>query len=262
MTATPDPLVVARDAPDSRAATVTFGRPPLNILDLDLLATLDARLAELALDGTLQLVFLRGAGEKAFSAGVSVQDHTPDKVERMLLSFHGAIAKLRDLGAMTVALVDGHCLGGGMELALACDLVLATERSRFGQPEIALGCYPPVAAALYPRRIGSGRTLELLLTGRTFDCGEAERLGFVDERLADAAALATRARELSGAIQRQSAAVTRLTKRAVRAGENRPYSAALAEAERIYLRELTATADMPEGIQAFVEKRPPVWRHR
>jgi len=254
-----DPLVVTLQ---ERSATLTFGRPPLNILDLDLLAALDDMIVELGTDHELQVLFVRGAGEKAFSAGVSVQDHTPDKVERMLLSFHGAIAKLRDLEALTVALVDGHCLGGGMELALACDLVLATERSRFGQPEIALGCYPPVAAALYPQRIGSGRTLELLLTGRTFDCAEAAHLGFVHERLPDRAALDGRASELGLAILRQSAAVTRLTKRAVRAGESRPYPAALAEAERLYLRELTATADMAEGILAFTEKRPPVWKHR
>ena len=254
-----DLLVVEREG---RAATLTFGRPPLNILDLDLLADLDSRITELAADSGLQILFVRGAGEKAFSAGVSVQDHTPDKIDRMLLSFHGALTKLRDLDALTVALVDGHCLGGGMELAMVCDLVMATERSRFGQPEIALGCYPPVAAALYPQRIGSGRTLELLLTGRTFDCAEAERLGLVHERLAERTALASRASELGAAIQRQSAAVTRLTKRAVRAGESRAYGPALAEAERIYLRELTATADMPEGIQAFVEKRPPVWKHR
>ena len=254
-----DLLVVEREG---RAATLTFGRPPLNILDLDLLAGLDAAIANLADDRELQLLFVRGAGEKAFSAGVSVQDHTPDKLDRMLLSFHGALARLRDLEALTVALVDGHCLGGGMELALVADLVLATERSRFGQPEIALGCYPPVAAALYPQRIGSGRTLELLLTGRMFDCAEALALGFVHERLADRAALDDRAAALSAAIQRQSAAVTRLTKRAVRAGETRAYAPALAEAERLYLRELTATADMAEGIQAFVDKRPPVWRHR
>jgi cyclohexa-1,5-dienecarbonyl-CoA hydratase len=247
---------------DERAGSMVFGRPPLNILDLDLLAELDAALAELAQRSDLQVLTVRGAGEKAFSAGVSVQDHTPDKIDRMLLSFHGAIARLRDLDALTIALVDGHCLGGGMELALACDLVLATERSRFGQPEIALGCYPPVAAALYPQRIGSGRTLELLLTGRTFDCAEAAALGLVHERLADSAALEARSAELAGAVLRQSAAVSRLTKRAVRAGESRPYPAALAEAERLYLRELTATSDMSEGIGAFLEKRPPVWKHR
>jgi len=255
----PDLLAVDRA---ERTATVTFGRPPLNILDLELLAALDAAVARLAEDTALQVVFVRGAGEKAFSAGVSVQDHTPDKIDRMLLSFHGALARLRDLEALTVALVDGHCLGGGMELAMICDLVLATERSRFGQPEIALGCYPPVAAALYPQRIGSGRTLELLLSGRTLDCAEAMALGFVHERVADRAALDARAQELDATVLRHSAAVTRLTKRAVRAGENRPYTPALAFAERLYLTELTATADMGEGIQAFLEKRPPVWRHR
>jgi cyclohexa-1,5-dienecarbonyl-CoA hydratase len=259
MSALGEGLVVSRTG---RAATLTFGRPPLNILDLDLLAALDAAIAELAADSELQILFVRGAGEKAFSAGVSVQDHTPDKIDRMLLSFHGALARLRDLDAMTVALVDGHCLGGGMELAMICDLVLASEKSRFGQPEIALGCYPPVAAALYPQRVGSGRTLELLLTGRTLDSAEALRLGFVHEILADRAALDSRAEALGEAIQRQSAAVSRLTKRAVRAGETRAYTPALAEAERLYLRELTATADMAEGIQAFVDKRPPVWRHR
>ena len=245
-----------------RVAEVVFGRPPLNILDLELLAALDAAFEELSRDETLQIVTVRGAGEKAFSAGVSVQDHTPDKIDRMLLSFHGGIAKLRDLEAFTVALVDGHCLGGGMELALACDYVVATARSRFGQPEIALGCFPPVAAALYPRRIGAGRTLELLLTGRTFDLDEAERLGFVDERAADAPALLARAAGLEAAITQQSAAVSRLTKRAVRAGELRPYPAAIAEAERLYLRDLVRIDDMQEGLDAFLEKRPPLWKHR
>ena len=246
----------------ARAAAVVFSRPPLNILDLELLAELDAVVSDLAGDESLQVVTLAGAGEKAFSAGVSVQDHTPDKIDRMLLSFHGGIAKLRALDAFTIALVDGHCLGGGMELALACDFVLATDRSRFGQPEIALGCFPPVAAALYPRRIGTGRTLELLLTGRVFGADEAERLGFVDERLADSAALETRAAELADAITKQSAAVSRLTKRAVRAGERLPYPAAVAEAERLYLRDLVRVDDMQEGLNAFAAKRPPAWKHR
>lgn len=245
-----------------RVAVLTLDRPPLQILDLELLGELERAVEELAGDPELQIAFVAASGEKAFSAGVSVQDHTPDRVEAMLASFHGALRGLRALDALTVALVDGHCLGGGMELACSCDLVFATERSVFGQPEILLGCYPPVAAALYPKWIGAGRTLELLLTGRTFGAEEAERFGFVHARLADRAALAARADQLEAAVAGKSAAVTRLTKRAVRAGEELPFGAALGEAERLYLDELTATEDMAEGLAAFLAKRPPVWRHR
>jgi len=244
-----------------RAATLRLDRPPLQILDLELLGELDAALAELAAERDLQLLVLAATGDRAFSAGVSIQDHTPDRIDRMLLAFHGALRRLRELDALTVARVDGHCLGGGLELAACCDLLFATERSRFGQPEIRLGCFPPVAAALYPRRIGAGPTLDLLLTGRTLDAAEAERLGLVHRRAADAAALDAALAELEESILAQSAAVGRLTKRAVRAGEARPFPAALAEAERLYLDDLSKSADLGEGLAAYLEKRPPRWRH-
>jgi cyclohexa-1,5-dienecarbonyl-CoA hydratase len=241
---------------DGRTATITLNRPPLNILDIPTIARLGEAVSEL--EG-LQLVVVRGAGGRAFSAGVAVQDHTPDLVGPMLESLHGAIRKLRDLSAVTVAAVQGHCLGGGMELALACDLVIATEDARFGQPEIELGCYPPVAAALYPALIGPGRTLDLLLTGRTLTCEEAERMGLVARRVPS---LDEGLAKLSAEILAKSAAVVRLTKKAVRAGRDRGFTEALAESERLYLDELCPTADMAEGIAAFLEKRRPVWKHR
>jgi cyclohexa-1,5-dienecarbonyl-CoA hydratase len=248
-------------ARDGRVATLTVANPPLNILDLALMGELEARLGELARDGELQLLFVRGAGERAFSAGVSIHDHTPDKLDRMLAGFHGALRELAALDAFTVALVDGHCLGGGFELALACDFRIASDRSRFGLPEILLGCFPPFAAAMLPKRIGLGRALELVLSGRTCDAAEAHRLGLVDEVLAPGE-LAGRAERLAAAVTSQSAAATRLAKRAARAGAARELEPALAEAERLYLRDLAATADMVEGIEAFLAKRPPAWRHR
>ena len=248
-----------RLARDGRTATVTIDRPPLNILDIPTIQRLGEAVSELDRDEDLQLVVIRGAGDRAFSAGVAVQDHTPDLVGPMLESLHGAIRKLRDLSAVTVAAVRGHCLGGGMELALACDLVIATEDARFGQPEIELGCYPPVAAALYPSLIGPGRTLDLLLSGRTLTCEEAERMGLVTRRVGN---LDEGLAKLSAEILAKSAAVVRLTKKAVRAGRDHGFSEALAESERLYLDELCPTADMAEGIAAFLEKRRPVWKHR
>ena len=241
---------------DGRAATITIDRPPLNILDIPTIQRLGEAISELE---DAQLVVIRGAGDRAFSAGVAVQDHTPELVGPMLESLHGAIRKLRDLSAVTVAAVRGHCLGGGMELALACDLVIATEDARFGQPEIELGCYPPVAAALYPSLIGTGRTLDLLLTGRVLTCEEAERMGLIARRVSS---LDEGLAKLTAEILAKSAAVVRLTKKAVRAGRDHGFSEALAESERLYLDELCPTADMAEGVAAFLEKRQPVWKHR
>ena len=244
---------------DGRAATVTLNRPPLNILDIPTIARLGEVVVELASDPDLQVLFLRGAGDRAFSAGVSIQDHAADKVGPMLESLHGTIRKLRALDAVTVAAVQGHCLGGGMELALSCDLVIATEDARFGQPEIDLGCYPPVAAALYPSLLGAGRTLDLVLTGRILTCEEAERMGIVTRRVDDLdRGIARFAEEIGG----KSAAVTRLAKKAVRAGRDRAFADALAETERVYAEELCRTEDMEEGVAAFLEKRQPVWKHR
>jgi len=245
-----------------RVAHLTIDRPPLNILDIPTIQQLGAAIATLdQLGPGLQVVVVRGAGERAFSAGVAVQDHTPDKIAPMLESFHRAIRLLRDLPAVTIAAVQGHCLGGGMELALACDLVIASEDTRFGQPEIDLGCYPPVAAALYPALIGPGKTLDLLLTGRTLDCLEAERLGLVTRRV-PAAGFEAAVNELVAQITAKSSPVTRLIKAAVRAGRDQGFSAGLAEAERLYLDDLAQTEDMQEGLAAFLEKRRPEWRHR
>ncbi len=254
-----EPLVLLHR--DGSVATITLNRPPLNILDIPTIARLGETIAELATDPGLVLIVLRGAGDRAFSAGVAVQDHTPDKVGPMLDSLHGTIRRLRDLDAVTVAAVQGHCLGGGMELALSCDLMIATDDARFAQPEIELGCYPPVASALLPSRIGAGLTLDLALTGRTLTCEEAERLGLVTRRVSSGT-LDEAVRELATQIFAKSAPVVRLAKKAVRAGRDLPFSEALAETERIYKEELLPLEDLEEGAAAFLEKRRPVWRHR
>jgi len=257
-----EPAILLDRPPQSpRTATITLNRPPLNILDIPTITLLGETVATLAADPELQVVVIQGAGDRAFSAGVAVQDHTPDKVVTMLEALHAAIRQLRDLDAITVAAVHGHCLGGGMELALACDLVIAEDGARFGQPEIELGCFAPVAAVLLPPQLGAGRTLDLLLTGRTLDCEEAEQLGLVTRRV-PARTLDATVTSLLAHITSRSASVTRLTKKAVRAGRDLPFSTALTESERIYKEELLPLEDLEEGVAAFVEKRRPVWRHR
>jgi cyclohexa-1,5-dienecarbonyl-CoA hydratase len=245
---------------DGRTATVVLNCPPLNILDIPTIARLGETIGELAADPDLVLVVLRGAGDRAFSVGVAVQDHTPDKVASMLDSFHGTIRRLRDLTAVTVAAVQGHCLGGGMELAMACDLMIATEDCP-AQPEIEPGCYPPVAAALLPSRIGAGLMLDLALTGRTLTCDEAERLGLATRRV-PSGKLAEAVQEFAAQIAAKSAPVLRLAKKAVRAGHDLPFPEALAVTERIYKDELLRLEDLEEGTAAFLAKRRPVWRHR
>jgi cyclohexa-1,5-dienecarbonyl-CoA hydratase len=252
--------MVSGAARGERTATVVLNRPPLNVLDLEALTALRDALAELARDPELALVFLRGAGDRAFSAGTAVQDHVPGRVAAMLAALRQAIVQLRALPAITVAAVGGHCLGGGMELAMSCDLVIATEDSRFGQPEVDLGCLAPVAAALYPARLGPGRTLELLATGEPIAAERAAALGLV-QRLVPAGGLGDGCARLAAELGGKSAPVLRLIKRAVAAGRDLPFADALAATERIYLEELAPLADMREGVAAFLEKRRPAWMH-
>jgi cyclohexa-1,5-dienecarbonyl-CoA hydratase len=244
-----------------RWARLTIERPPLNILDLATIEALDRELAGLEGENAPQLLLVQGGGDRAFSAGVAVEDHVGDRMVPTLQAFHRVILRLRRLPSISLAVVQGHCLGGGMELALACDLVLATSPSTFGQPEIQLGCFPPAAAALYPALIGRGRTLELLLSGRTLGCREAEALGLVTWRV-ETGELDSRLDAIREQLLSKSAAVTKLTKRAVDGRTAEEFEAALAEAERIYLEELIQTQDMNEGLAAFLEKRPPDWKHR
>lgn len=245
---------------EGRLATLILDRPPLNILDLATLRRLGDMLEELAGDDELQLLVLRSASPRSFSAGVAVEDHVAERIPDMLALFHGALERLRTLPALSLAAVQGHCLGGGLELAAACDLVLAADDARFGQPEVQLGCFPPYAAALYPRRIGRGATLDLLVTGRQIDGGEAARIGLV-QRVAPMGQFTSRLEALIAELLAASRPVARLIKRAVRAGEEEPHEQAVAACERLYIEELTQIEDMEEGLEAFRQKRRPSWRH-
>ena len=242
-------------------ARLVINRPPLNILDLDTIRSMSSWLAAVLKKGGVRLVEIRGTGEKAFSAGAEVRDHFPDRAPEMLREFHALIRAVLYAPCPVLAVVRGHCLGGGMELAMACDFIVASEDARFGQPEIKVGAFPPVAAALLPRLIPEKKALELILTGEPITAEEAQRLGLVN-RLAPVAELDDEVARFSRLLLAQSAPVMTLAHKAARLGSRVTFESALRESERIYLEELIPTADAQEGLRAFLEKRPPAWKNK
>lgn len=242
---------------DQRTAWITLDRPPLNVLDIPMMRSLDAAL-ERALPKSDFVVF-RGAGTKAFCAGADVADHTPNRIGEMLRAFHAIFRRLITSDRLTIAAVHGYCLGGGMELATFCDFVLAAESAQFGQPEIKLGCFPPVALVTLPRLVGTQVAKHLILTGCHISATEARGLGLVtrmvsDERLPGAV------ESLLEELRTLSPSVLHLTRRTLAGRHSADLLEQLEEVERVYLSELMQTHDAQEGIRAFLEKRKPVWK--
>jgi cyclohexa-1,5-dienecarbonyl-CoA hydratase len=243
-------------------AWLTLNKPPLNVLDIAMMREINAALEELDNDPSVKvLVFEAAEGSKAFSAGVDVSEHTADMVEEMIEVFHRIFRLLDGLEVPTVAVVRGAALGGGCELALFCDMVIASEKASFGQPEIQVGVFPPVAAVALPEIIGPRKAVEMMLTGDRIRAAEAERLGLVN-KVVPPEELQAAADELVGKLTRLSGAVLRLTKRAVRIGSVGSFSEGLAAVEELYLGPLMSTEDAQEGLAAFMEKRAPVWKDR
>jgi cyclohexa-1,5-dienecarbonyl-CoA hydratase len=246
----------------SGIARLTLNKPPYNVLDIAMMREIITALEGLEGEGAVKVVLFEAAeGSKAFSAGVDVSEHTADKVEEMIDVFHRIFRLLDALDVPTVAVVNGAALGGGCELALFCDIVIASERASFGQPEIQVGVFPPVAAVELPGIVGPKKALELLLTGDRIRAAEAERLGLVN-RVVPPEELGETADELVGKLTKQSSAVLRLTKRAVRLGRAGSFAEGLSAVEELYLGPLMATEDAHEGLAAFMEKRSPVWKDR
>jgi cyclohexa-1,5-dienecarbonyl-CoA hydratase len=244
---------------DANAHRITLADPPLHILDIALLEQLRDALGRVQPDRHALIIDARG--DRAFSAGASVQDHVAETVAIMLRNFHDCFRMLARLDLVTVALVRGAALGGGCELAMACDFVLASDRAKFGQPEINLGVFPPVAAYQLSRLTAPRKGLELLLTGEPVDAASAERLGLVNAVFPHDE-FDARAEEWLQRIYRQSASSLRFAKRAFRLAQRADFEERLATTERLYLEELMKTSDANEGIAAFMEKRKPAWTGR
>ena len=244
-----------------RVARITLNRPPLNIFNIAMMREIGAALSEISRQRLVALVFDIDKECRAFSAGVAVEEHAPETIYQMLDSFHAIFRTLDQQARPTIALVDGAALGGGCELVAACDIVIASERARFGQPEIKLGVFPPVAAVLLPRVIGEKRARELILTGEIIDAREALSLGLCNH-VVPIEHLEQKLTEVLSKLRELSAASLEFTRRAIDMSRGWSMDQILKDLENIYLHELMKSSDALEGIKAFMEKRRPVWRDR
>lgn len=238
-------------------ARIALYYPPLNVIDLPMMGELAQSLAEIEARADVSMIILTGDG-KAFSVGVDVTAHTPDKVEEMLTKFHAVIRALVATKKVTIAAVHGHCLGGGAELAMVCDMVYSTESAMWGFPEIKLGCYPPVACTVLAALVGQKRAAELILTGKTISGKEAAEIRLANRAVPEGE-LDQAVEESIDHLRKLSPPALGLAKKASYAWDSMHFDKGLARAERIYFDELMKTSDAQEGIRAFIEKREPRW---
>jgi cyclohexa-1,5-dienecarbonyl-CoA hydratase len=240
--------------------SVVLNKPPLNIIDFAMIQELRETLGQIEADNDVRIVVFRGAGPKGFSAGVSVQDHAPDRVAQMIPAFDDLFRLLSRTGKVTVAAVHGFCFGGAFEVVSMCDLALAADDAQFSQPEIKLGQVAPIGLLLLPRLIGYRKAAELLFTGRTINAQEAESLGLLNG-VAPRADLDEELDKLLRELNSLSGAALSLTKRALLQLSGAAFEKQLREVEDFFLHQVAATSDAKEGILAFLEKRTPRWTH-
>jgi cyclohexa-1,5-dienecarbonyl-CoA hydratase len=244
---------------DNRAGYLTINKPPYNVLDIPMMKEINDALDKLQ-NEDLNILVINSAGEKAFSAGVDVADHTEDKVDEMIEVFHGIFKKLNKLPYITLAAVKGAALGGGCELALFCDLIVCADNLKIGQPEIKLAVFPPIALLMLSKMIPEKRAFEVILGGETFNAQQAYDMGLVnkvvplenfDEELANYVKIYTK----------MSGSALKVTKEAFGKVRNLSFEQGLPVIEDLYMNKLMKLGDAEEGLKSFMEKRKPQWKH-
>jgi len=244
---------------DGGLGTITLRKPPVNVFNIEMMDEINDTLRDWIEQKDLKVVLFNAEG-KCFSAGVDVGEHMGDLAPKMIESFHGMFRLMEALGAVTVASVFGSCLGGGCEVAIFCDLVIADETAKFGQPEIQVGVLPPIAAQVMPRIIGRKAANDLILSGRIISAQEALEMGLINKTVAKGD-LPQETESFIRPYLSLSAEVLRIAKKTIKAGLMDEFEPSLKAIEDIYLNELMKTADAQEGLQAFLDKRRPEWKN-
>jgi cyclohexa-1,5-dienecarbonyl-CoA hydratase len=245
---------------DKTVARITLNRPDHNLLN-------EAMLREIA-DGILfagdapeaKLVVLDSAC-KVFSGGIDIGEYTSQRVFQMLEAFHAAFAAMLETGKPVICVVNGPAIGGGAELAAFGDLVIATPKARFAQPEITIGVFPPLASTILPFLVGPKTALEIILTGEPVTAERALELGMIN-RLVPEAQLEKTVEDLVTRISAQSAPVLSMAKKAILGGMGLSLREGLKQSMDIFLNQLYRLEDSQEGLRALVEKRKPNWKNR
>lgn len=245
---------------DDQVARITLDRPKHNVLDIPMMIELNTELEKIAADSSLKCVVITGEG-KSFCAGVEVADHKPDNVDMMVATFNRIFELINMIDIPIIAAVNGACLGGGMELAIACDIVLASEKAIFGQPEIKLGFFPPYAALRLPELVGVAKAIEIVTTGQNYTAQQSKDLGFVSQ-VAPVEGFAELVENNVKQITTSSPLIIRLNKRAVKRHIGTSFFQGVDLVSNYFLKTLMKTEDTLEGIASFEERRKPVWKNR
>jgi len=252
------PPVTLVITPDGTRAALRLFHPKGNIITLEMIEALAEGLVALGGAPHLKLITIEADGPD-FSFGASIPEHAPGQIEIVLPEAHRLTMTLLEAPAPTAAVVRGRCLGGGFEIALACDLIFAADHATFGLPEISLGVFPPAAAALLPERVGAARAAVTILSGAPAPAREWLAAGLITAIAPDAELTAAIDRWFDAHLAPKSAGALRYASVAARAGIKRHVAALLPELERLYLDGVMRTTDAREGIAAFLEKRQPRW---
>lgn len=239
--------------------TLTFDRPKHNVFNIDMMNEFCDELESLTDDVDTKCLLIRGQGS-SWCAGVDVGDHKPEMADQMIATFNRSLMLLESLKMPVVAAVHGACLGGGMEYAIACDMVIASESAKFGQPEVKLGFFPPYAAIRLPKLIGPAKAIEVCCSGKVYSAEEARTMGFVNHITADDQ-FETALAKLIKEYKHSSPLILRLNKQAVVDHLNMTTTEALEGVSDLFLNQLMKTEDTLEGIASFYEKRRPEWKN-
>ncbi|HJN55292.1 MAG TPA: enoyl-CoA hydratase/isomerase family protein [Candidatus Poseidoniales archaeon] len=239
-------------------AKAAIDNPPLNIIDAEVMGGLLSALSEAESDATCRAFILYAAGDRGFSAGASVAEHMPGQAEAMIAGMSEVLTRFHATPLLTVAAVHGLCLGGGAEVALACDFVIATEDSRIGIPEITIGCYPPFAMLQLPSLVGTRRAKEMILSGRILQAQEAEGIGLVN-RLVERDQLLKSADDIITPILSHSPSIVSIALARMRQLDRRVNTPDYFEMGSHFLSDLLDHPDYIEGLTAFEEKREANW---